>query len=160
MFWTGFVELGSPKCTISHDIWEPAIQTCNFCSFMIFISIWLCFWNRNSKSMAWRKANEAMNSDSCLLTSADWPQARWPWPMATDPWAMNPDPWALGSGHGPRAPGPESWQLSMEFIFFNEKHAKFKKKHVFNWKSMFFCFSSFAAVFYYKILFLNKSMPK
>ena len=43
------------------DLEGPAIQWCNFCNFMIFICIWLCFCNPNSKSMAWRKQAEPMN---------------------------------------------------------------------------------------------------
>jgi len=49
----------------------------------------------------------------------------------------------------------------MEFIFFNEKHAKSNKKLMISSENhCFFCFRSFAAVFYYKIFLKNKKRAK
>ena len=107
MVWVGFVDLWGFKCTFCHDFEGPAIQCCNFCSFMIFICICLCFCNPNSKSMAWRKQPEPMKSDPCLLTFADWHLAKYLWPMAIEPWTINPELWALSPAHGPWALGPD-----------------------------------------------------
>ena len=103
MVWNGFVDFWGPKWTFSYDFEGPAIQWCNFCNFMIFICIWLCFCNPNSKSMAWRKQPEPMNSDPCLLLSADWHLAKCSWAMATDSWTMNPELWALAMVQEPLA---------------------------------------------------------
>ena len=96
--------------------------------------------------------------DFCWLTSGQEALTHCHWPMSNQPWALSPEPWALAMvqellvlNHN-----NSTWNL----YFLQWKTCKIKQKtYVFNWKSMFFCFSSFAAVFYYKILISNKSLP-
>ena len=66
---------------------------------MKFISIWLGFCNPNSKSMAWRKVHEAMNSDPWLLLTDLWPSALDPWPLTHEQPTLSHEPWALAMVH-------------------------------------------------------------
>ena len=101
MVWVGFVDLWGFKCTFCHDFEGPAIQCCNFCSFMIFICIWLCFCNPNSKSMAWRKhlSPWSLTPASWLLLIDLWPNTFDPWPLNHEQSTLSSEPWALPMVH-------------------------------------------------------------
>ena len=97
----------------------------------------------------WPAEKDAMNSDSCLLTSLTdlWPGALDPWPLTHEQSTLSPEPWALAMLQKLNVMNHNNstWNI----YFFNEKHTKLNKKHMFSIENhCFFCFSSFAAVFY------------